>query len=268
MPDPAVPDDRPAWLRQQPGPAEERPGPPAEQGGSKGGRAMPVVTWTILGVNLVLVVVEAVLSGSRTGILDPSNQALCRLGALNSAAIAESGQWWRLFTAMVLHGGIIHFAVNSWALWIFGPVLERTLGRVRFTLLYLISGFVASAFSFAFKNPVLSVGASGAIFGLLGALIAFFWRRRAVAGSRAQLQSLIVVLVLNLIIGFRIPGVDYMAHIGGLIGGFTTMLLVDLAARRRDLEALAMAAPVAVAIGLVAWGVQAFPGGTSCVGIG
>ena len=245
MPDPAAPDDRPAWLREQLGQAPQPGGVPAGPAGEPGADRprrrppAPVVTWTILGVNLLFLVVEALMSGGRAGFLDPSGQALCRLGALNSAAIAESGQWWRLLTVMVLHGGVIHFAVNSWALWIFGPVLERTLGHVRFTLLYLISGFTASAVSFAFKRPDLAVGASGAIFGLLGALIAFFWRRRGTAGSRAQLQSLLIVLVINLILGFRIPGVDYMAHIGGLLGGFATMLLVDLAARRRDLEALA-----------------------------
>jgi rhomboid protease GluP len=225
---------------------------------------VPVVTWTILGVNLLFLLVEAAFSGSARGLVSPSGGALCRLGALNSAAIAESGQWWRLFTVMVLHAGILHFAVNSWALWIFGPVLEQLLGRFRFVLLYLVSGLSASALSLSLRHTELAVGASGAIFGLLGALIAFFLRRRAHPGSQGQLRNLLFVLAVNLLLGARIPGVDNTAHIGGLLGGFATMTLLDLAARRRDLEALAYAIPTAIAIGLVVWGVQTFSGGFNC----
>ena len=277
MPDPAAPDDRPAWLReglarpdppaQPPDPASEPPAEPAGEAPRQPSprRPAPVVTWTILGVNLVFLFVEAALSGSARGLVSPSGGALCRLGALNSAAIAESGQWWRLFTVMVLHAGVLHFAVNSWALWIFGPVLEQLLGRVRFSLLYLVSGLSASALSLSLRHTELAVGASGAIFGLLGALIAFFLRRRSHPGSQGQLRNLLVVLAVNLLLGARIPGVDNVAHIGGLLGGFTTMGLLDLAARRRDLEALAYALPTAIAIGLVVWGVQTFSGGFNCV---
>ena len=126
MPDPAAPDDRPAWLREglassnppEPtGPAEAPPGPPGSQAPPEPAppqrRPVPVVTWTILCVNLLFLLVEAAFSGSARGLVSPSGGALCRLGALNSAAIAESGQWWRLFTVMVLHAGILHFAVNS-----------------------------------------------------------------------------------------------------------------------------------------------------------
>ena len=87
------------------------------------GSEKPLATWTLLGINTVMLLAAAGLSGSAFGLLDPSARALCRLGALNAAAIAESGQWWRLLTVMVLHGGLLHWAFNSWALWAFGPTL-------------------------------------------------------------------------------------------------------------------------------------------------
>ena len=77
------------------------------------GQERPLVTMTLLGINTVMMLVTALLSGSGFGLLDPSPRALCRLGALNAAAIAESGQWWRLLTVMVLHGGLLHWAFNS-----------------------------------------------------------------------------------------------------------------------------------------------------------
>src|SRR5438046_9773759 len=104
-----------------------------------------------------MLLVAALLRGSAFGLLDPSARALCRLGALNAAAIAESGQWWRLLTVMVLHAGLLHWALNSWALWAFGPTLEHLLGRLRFVGLYVGAGLVAAAATFAFSQPTLGV---------------------------------------------------------------------------------------------------------------
>ena len=149
------------------------------------GSRVPVVTYTLLGLNTLLLFAAALLTGSGFGLLEPSARALCRLGALNAAAIAENGQWWRLLTVMVLHGGLLHWAFNSWALWAFGPVLEGLLGRARFVALYVGTGLVGAGASFAFNQTTLGVGASGAIFGLLGALVAYFFRRRREGGSAA-----------------------------------------------------------------------------------
>jgi membrane associated rhomboid family serine protease len=182
------------------------------------GSQTPVVTYTLLGLNTLLLFAAALLTGSGFGLLDPSATALCRLGALNAAAIAESGQWWRLLTVMVLHGGLLHWAFNSWALWAFGPTLESLLGRARFVALYVGTGLVGAGASFAFNQTTLGVGASGAIFGLLGALVAYFFRRRRVGGS-APLQSLLLVLLLNLFIASRNPSIDNLAHIGGFLAG-------------------------------------------------
>jgi membrane associated rhomboid family serine protease len=232
------------------------------------GQERPLATLTLLGINTVMLLVSALLSGSGFGLLDPAPRALCRLGALNAAAIAESGQWWRLLTVMFLHGGLLHWAFNSWALWAFGPTLERLLGRVRFVALYVGTGLVGAGASFAFNQTTLGVGASGAIFGLLGALVAYFFRRRREGGS-APLQNLLLVLLLNLFIASRNPSIDNLAHIGGFLAGVTAMGLYDaVAPANRGLRAAALAVPFLAGVVLAVLGVANYPpgGGFTCVG--
>ena len=232
------------------------------------GTDKPVVTWALLGLNTFMLFAAALLTGSGFGLLDPSPRALCRLGALNAAAIAESGQYWRLLTVMVLHGGLLHWAFNSWALWAFGPTLETMLGRLRFLSLYVGAGLVGAAASFAFNQTALGVGASGAIFGLLGALVAYFFRRRKVGGS-VPLQSLLLVLFLNLLIASRSTNIDNLAHIGGFLAGLVAMALYDAAgARNRGLQLAALAVPYLAGVTLAVLGVASYPlgSGLTCVG--
>jgi membrane associated rhomboid family serine protease len=235
---------------------------------ARSGDDRPLATWTVLGINTIMLFAAAALSGSAFGLLNPSPEALCRLGALNSAAIAESGQWWRLLTVMVLHGGLLHWAFNSWALWAFGPTLEHLLGRARFVALYVGTGLVGAGASFAFNQTTLGVGASGAIFGLLGALIAFFFKRRSSGGS-APLQQLLLVLLLNLFIASRNPSIDNLAHIGGFVAGVVAMALYDAAGERnRALQPVALALPFLAGVVLAVLGVANYPvgSGLTCVG--
>jgi membrane associated rhomboid family serine protease len=232
------------------------------------GSERPVVTYALLGLNTVMLFVAALLTGSGFGLLDPSARALCRLGALNAAAIAESGQWWRLLTVMVLHGGLLHWAFNSWALWAFGPTLEGVLGRARFLALYVGAGLVGAGASFAFNQTALGVGASGAIFGLLGALVAYFFRRRQAGGS-VPLQNLLLVLVLNLFIASRSTNIDNLAHVGGFLAGLVAMGLWDAAGpRNRGVQAAALAVPFLGGVALAVLGVANYPPGSglTCVG--
>lgn len=140
------------------------------------------------------------------------------LGAKVNELIQE-GQLWRFFTPALLHGSLLHIGVNMYSLNILGPQLEPFYGHGRFLLLYLVAVFSGVVASFAFSQYP-SVGASTAIFGLLGALGMFAYLNRGLFGARAQslLANIIQVAVINLIIGLS-PGIDNWGHVGGLAGG-------------------------------------------------
>ena len=126
------------------------------------------------------------------------------------------GEWWRLLSSMFLHAGLIHLALNSYVLWIFGVEIERQIGRLVMLAVFLVTGVFAGATSFAFApGYVISVGASGAIFGLVGAFIAYNYLRRQHVMAQARLRGALTMLLINLIIGFSIPGIDWRAHVGG-----------------------------------------------------
>jgi membrane associated rhomboid family serine protease len=133
---------------------------------------------------------------------------------------------WTMITSMFVHGGVIHVGLNMLALYLFGPILEGLLGRARFLALYLISGFGGSVAVLLFADPLSGVlGASGAIFGLLGA---YFVIQRKLGGNAVQL---LVVLGLNLAMGFFIPGISWQAHLGGVVVG-AIMAVIFLRTRR------------------------------------
>lgn len=172
------------------------------------------ITPALLVLNFLIFVAMEVAGGST------SSCVLLRFGAKFNYLIAE-GQWWRLLTPVFLHIGVVHLLFNEYALWIFGREVERLFGSLRFLVIYILAGLFGSLASFAF-SPALSAGASGAIFGIIGALAAFFLRNRARFGEmgRRQLSGLIAVIGLNLFLGFTIAGIDNFGHIGGLVGGF------------------------------------------------
>ena len=181
---------------------------------------MGPVTRVILAANVAMFVVELVAGGLNNLFGGPGGLTLIRLGALYPPNIAE-GQYWRLLTAMFLHAGLLHIGLNMWALYLFGTLVEDAYGRARFLALYLVSGFFASVTSFAF-GPLISigVGASGAIFGLLGAWFAYNYRRREMRFHRAQLQSAMTLIALNLVLSFSLSRyIDWRAHVGGLVAG-------------------------------------------------
>ena len=152
---------------------------------------------------------------------DLSALNLLKYGA-NYQSYIQAGEWYRLFSCIFLHASIIHLLLNMYALKIIGSQLESYLGKLRYVVVFIISGLIGSLFSAIFTKSV-SVGASGAIFGVLGSLLYFAYHYRLILGSSLKYEILPVVL-FNLIIGLFIPGVDIYAHAGGLIGGiFTTM---------------------------------------------
>ena len=159
-----------------------------------------------------------------------------------------AGEWYRLVTAAFLHGGLLHLALNMYGLYLFGPPLEAALGRARFLALYLVSALGGSAASFAFNRPgQVSVGASGAIFGLFAAW--FVVSRRL----GRDVRQLWVLLAINVVLGFVVPNVDWRAHLGGfLAGGALTLALVYAPrSRRASVQALGCLAVLLASLGIV-----------------
>jgi rhomboid protease GluP len=184
----------------------------------------PKVTRVILGVLLAMFFVQVVYGilvyDSWMGFMGAGDvQPLVDLGAKVNEYIAQ-GEYWRLFTATLLHGGIVHLMFNLYALFAIGPTLEAYLGWRRFLIIYVLGGLFGSLLSYAFSGSI-SVGASGAIFGIIGATTVYFFRYRDNFGAqgRAILQNMVVVIVINLIFGFSAGGIDNWGHIGGLLGG-------------------------------------------------
>lgn len=214
------------------------------------------VTKVLLVAILAAFALEAVVGGPRAILDRPEPEALFNLGAMQPFAIAD-GQYWRLFTAMFLHLGILHIAFNAYALWLFGRTVERDYGRGQMLLIYVISGFLASVASYAWADPrTLSVGASGAIFGIFGAFIVYNYRRRHTAMGNANLRSAVMLIVLNTLLAFGFRGIDWRAHLGGLIAGLACGLIAEgwgSQGQRRAIRVVGYLGLLAVGTALVVW---------------
>jgi membrane associated rhomboid family serine protease len=184
--------------------------------GAAGASATQVVLLAII----VMFAIEVVVSGGRALSVGVPNETAFKLGALYPPAIAHGGQYWRLITVMFLHANLLHIALNGYALWLFGRFVEDTFGRVRFLAIYFVTGFFAACVSYMFgPEQQLGVGASGAIVGLLGAFIAYNFRRRHMSLAQGNLRWALTIIVLNVAIGFGFHGIDNWAHGGGLVSG-------------------------------------------------
>jgi membrane associated rhomboid family serine protease len=172
------------------------------------------------------VLVYLVTVGQGSGVGSPGGR-LFSDGALYGPLVAD-GDWWRLFTAMFLHANLLHILFNMLALWWFGSVVERALGPVRYVLVYVACGLAGSAGALIASPDAVTVGASGAIFGLLGSLLVLEYLQ---TGSFAgQAMSLIVI---NLALSFAIPNISIGGHIGGLIGGIAASFALAYTRRVR-----------------------------------
>ncbi|NTU78794.1 MAG: rhomboid family intramembrane serine protease [Chloroflexales bacterium] len=177
----------------------------------------PRAVWAILWAIGLIYVVSCLLSGS---LVQPDLPVLILLGAKENTLIA-AGDYWRLISATFLHANLIHIFFNGYALFALGPESERIYGTGRFLALYFLAGLGGSVASYLF-SPAPSVGASGAIFGLIGGLGIFYYLSRQALGEfgRAQTQSMAAIAMVNLIIGFASAGViDNWGHLGGLLAG-------------------------------------------------
>ncbi|MDX1689999.1 MAG: rhomboid family intramembrane serine protease [Acidimicrobiia bacterium] len=167
------------------------------------------------------------------------------------------GEWWRALSAMFLHGSITHVLFNMWALWLFGPVLERRFGTAAFATLYVASGLSGSAAYYLLGGPIPAVGASGAIFGLFGALLAASFRQRHTVAGRAVFSQLGLLLAINLALPLFVPNIAWQAHMGGLVAGAAIAFGWDRLPLRGSGVAGARVG-VAAAVAVVALGVVMF----------
>ena len=177
------------------------------------------MTVTLLAIN-ILVFLAMLLNG---GSLWHGSTAVPLQWGANFGPATQDGQWWRLGSALFLHFGIVHLALNMWALWDVGRLIEQLFGRGRFITLYLGSGIIGNLLSLAIQgNQAVSGGASGAIFSLYGALLVFLLRERRQVDPgefRWLFGAASAFIVLALVMGLLVPGIDNAAHLGGLVAG-------------------------------------------------
>jgi membrane associated rhomboid family serine protease len=172
------------------------------------------VTKILIAVNLGIYLITVVQG---TGINSPGG-SLLRSWWLYGPDVANGG-WWRLVTAAFLHASILHIAFNMYALWIIGSAVEQYLGRARYLGVYLVSGLAGSAGALVLTPLSVTVGASGAIFGILGAMLIIEWQLTGRLAGQAM-----TLIVINLVLSFAIAGISIGGHIGGLIGGILVTL--------------------------------------------
>lgn len=176
----------------------------------------PIMTYILIAINIFIFLI---------GILFNLQNPLIELFANNGLAVTEGKQYYRLLTSMFLHANIFHIGFNMYALYLLGSQAEGFFGKTKFLIIYLLSGLTGSMLSILLNQEAVSVGASGAIFGILGALLYFGFSYRVYLGN-TLIKEIVPVILINLAFGFTMTGVDNYAHIGGLIGGLTTAMAV------------------------------------------
>jgi membrane associated rhomboid family serine protease len=201
----------------------------------------PVLTYVLIGICVVAYIGQVAGGASATGG-GFGGSRLLEEGAISRGAIAD-GEYWRLLTAGFLHAGFFHLLFNMFSLYILGSLLEPAIGRLRFALIYAVSLLAGSFGALLVEPDALTVGASGAIFGLMGAAVVVM-RNRGISPLESGLG---VWIGLNLLITFTVPNISIGGHIGGLIGGaLAAFVLFDL----RDAVRVPSALPNLLCVGI------------------
>lgn len=173
----------------------------------------PLITWSVMVICIIIFILTYIIG---RGIVD--SQALILLGA-NATELTKNGDYYRLITSIFLHVGIIHLICNMYSLYVIGPQVESFYGKIKYIIIFIISGLSASLLSTAFSSTdTITLGTNGVIFGLLGSLLYFGYHYRVYLGNVLKSQ-IIPIIIINLIIGFFLNGINNIVHIGGLIGG-------------------------------------------------
>jgi len=229
------------------------------------GQAGWSVTKVLVALNVIMFVVELATGATRV-MGGGSARAMIDLGALYLPSVFDGQQYWRMVTAMFLHDGILHLGFNMWALWVIGGFLEAAVGRLKFAILYFVSGVAGSTLVLIAAPPnSLVVGASGAVFGVFGALaVHAFLNRGRDFQSRALLGNILFLLAINLMFTFTAGMISWQAHIGGLVAGAATMLALTLGGRKDArapfgvADAACIVAIVLVIVALAGWRVATY----------
>jgi membrane associated rhomboid family serine protease len=184
---------------------------------SRGADRLPAVTYGLIAITSIVSILAFL----------PDWTFLFDAFQLDKAAVAH-GEYWRLLSSTLLHAGWIHLLFNMYALYFGGALVERIYGGRLMLLMYVVTGIAASTASFVFGSDIPSIGASGAIFGMFGVLVAAARAHNPIVDRRSQaiLGQIGVLIVINLFIGFVVPGIDYFAHIGGLVAGLWLGLII------------------------------------------
>ncbi len=185
----------------------------------------PYVTYFLMAACVIFYLVP-ILSGHYGDVID--------LYCIHGPSI-RAGQYYRLLTGIFLHGGLLHLICNTYALYIIGSQIESYLGRVKYLIIYFYSAFCGALLSITLSGGVGSIGASGAIFGLMGAMVYFGYYYRVFLGNVVKSQ-LIPIIALNLFLGFASSGIDNFAHIGGLIGGVLITIALGVKDKTSNFE--------------------------------
>lgn len=181
------------------------------------------------------------------GALGLDDQLITRFAQIND--LVAAGEWWRLFTVVLLHGSLYHILFNMWALWVLGPQIERGVGTWPFVSLYLAAAGVGGAAYFYLGGGGPAVGASGAIFGLFGIWLSWAVHRRNTLQGRALLSQLMFLLVINAALPLIFRGIAWEAHLGGLVAGF---LIGEAWSRVRGKNAVAVRTAIGLAVAALA----------------
>lgn len=181
----------------------------------------PIVTYTIILICIVMFLITEVFGEGST-----DTYTLIKYGA-NLDILVREGEVYRLFTSMFLHIGIIHLICNMYSLYIIGREVESFFGKIKYIIIYILSGIFGSILSIAFSSNTVSAGASGAIFGLLGALLYFGIHYRTYLGETIK-RTIIPIIIINLVIGLLSSSIDLACHIGGLVGGILVSMMVGV----------------------------------------
>lgn len=210
----------------------------------------PIFSYILIVINVLIFLLLEMNGGSTT------IETLIQFGAKYNTAIIGDGEWWRLVSSMFLHIGFLHLMMNMLAIYYLGIAVEKIYGSARFLFIYFIAGIGGSVASFAFSTSV-SAGASGAIFGLFGALLYF-----GIIHKRLFFQtmgsSILFIIAINLVIGFTIEEIDMAAHLGGMIAGFFAAAIVNLPKNKQvGKQILAGITTIALLLGFSYYGVQA-----------